>query len=60
MLLWWRGLKGTIKKTGDHKFDVTGIARKTSDTTIEVTELPIHKWTQTYKAKLEAMSRSSP
>jgi len=55
MLPWWRGFKGTIKKTGDHKYDVTGFARKINDTTIEVTELPIHKWTQSYKAKLEAM-----
>ncbi|KAH9963556.1 DNA topoisomerase [Russula dissimulans] len=55
MLPWWRGFKGTIKKTGDHKYDVTGIAAKVNDTTIEITELPIHKWTQTYKADLEAM-----
>ncbi|KAI0041498.1 type II DNA topoisomerase [Auriscalpium vulgare] len=55
MLPWWRGFKGTIKKTGDHKYDVTGIARKVNDSTIEITELPIHKWTQTYKAELESM-----
>ncbi|KAG6334084.1 hypothetical protein ID866_5000 [Astraeus odoratus] len=55
MLPWWRGFKGTIKKVGDHKYDVTGIVRKINDTTVEITELPIHKWTQTYKAELEAM-----
>ncbi|KAI0264983.1 DNA topoisomerase [Gloeopeniophorella convolvens] len=55
MLPWWRGFKGTIKKTGEHKYDVTGIAKKINDTTVEITELPIHKWTQTYKAELEAM-----
>ncbi|KAG1746828.1 DNA topoisomerase [Suillus lakei] len=55
MLPWWRGFKGTIKKVGDHKYDVTGFARKVNDTTVEVTELPIHKWTQNYKAELEAM-----
>ncbi|KAG1725573.1 DNA topoisomerase [Suillus paluster] len=55
MLPWWRGFKGTIKKVGDHKYDVTGIVRKVNDTTVEVTELPIHKWTQNYKAELEAM-----
>lgn len=55
MLPWWRGFKGTIKKVGDHKYDVTGVVRKINDTTVEVTELPIHKWTQTYKAELEAM-----
>jgi DNA topoisomerase II len=55
MLPWWRGFKGTIKKTGEHKYDVTGIAHKVNDTTVEIVELPIHKWTQTYKAELEAM-----
>jgi DNA topoisomerase-2 len=28
MLPWWRGFKGMIKKTGEHKYDVTGIACK--------------------------------
>ena len=55
MLPWWRGFKGTIRKTGEHKYDVTGVVRKVNDTTVEVTELPIHKWTQTYKAELEIM-----
>ncbi|THH17199.1 hypothetical protein EW146_g3569 [Bondarzewia mesenterica] len=55
MLPWWRGFKGTIKKIAEHKYDVTGIVRKVNDTTVEITELPIHKWTQTYKAELESM-----
>ncbi|KAF8837947.1 type II DNA topoisomerase [Paxillus ammoniavirescens] len=55
MLPWWRGFKGAIKKVGDHKYDVTGLVHKINDTTVEITELPIHKWTQTYKAELEAM-----
>ena len=55
MLPWWRGFKGQIKKVGDHKYDVTGIATKIDDTTVEITELPIHKWTQGYKVELEAM-----
>ncbi|KAI6022572.1 type II DNA topoisomerase [Pisolithus marmoratus] len=55
MLPWWKGFKGAIRKVGDHKYDVTGIARKINDTTVEITELPIHKWTQGYKAELEAM-----
>ena len=55
MLPWWRGFKDTIKKAGEHKYDVTGIASKLNDSTIEITELPIHKWTQSYKAELEAM-----
>lgn len=40
---------------GDNKYEITGIIRKVNDTTVEVTELPIHKWTQTYKAELESM-----
>ena len=52
---WWRGFKGSIKKVGDHKYDVTGIINKIDDTTVEITELPIHKWTQSYKVELEAM-----
>ncbi|KAL4065795.1 DNA topoisomerase, partial [Scleroderma yunnanense] len=55
MFPWWRGFKGAIKKVGEHKYDVTGIVRKINDTTVEVTELPIHKWTQSYKAELESM-----
>ena len=55
MLPWWRGFKGQIKKVAEHKYDVTGIVNKIDDTTVEITELPIHKWTQTYKVELEAM-----
>ncbi|KAI0641129.1 type II DNA topoisomerase [Trametes meyenii] len=55
MLPWWRGFTGTIKKVGDNKYDVIGTVRKIDDTTVEITELPIHKWTQNFKAELEAM-----
>jgi DNA topoisomerase-2 len=55
MLPWWRGFRGAIKKVAEHKYDVTGIVKKINDTTVEIVELPIHKWTQSYKAELEAM-----
>ena len=55
MLPWWRGFSGTIKKVGDNKYDVMGVVNKIDDTTVEITELPIHKWTQNFKAELEAM-----
>lgn len=55
MLPWWRGFSGTIKKVGDNKYDVLGTVKKIDDTTVEITELPIHKWTQSFKAELEAM-----
>ncbi|PPQ95649.1 hypothetical protein CVT26_008678 [Gymnopilus dilepis] len=52
---WWRGFKGEIRPVAKHKYDVFGVIKKLNDTTVEITELPIHKWTQTYKAELEAM-----
>jgi DNA topoisomerase-2 len=52
---WWRGFNGSIKKVTDGKYDVAGIVRKIDDTTVEVTELPIHKWTSTFKGELELM-----
>ncbi|KAF8139757.1 DNA topoisomerase II [Boletus edulis] len=55
MFPWWRGFKGAIRKVGEHKYDVVGVVSKVNDTTVEITELPIHKWTQSYKTELEAM-----
>jgi len=55
MYPWWRGFKGEVKLVGKGKYEVLGIVRKTSDTTVEISELPIHKWTQSFKAELEAM-----
>ncbi|TRM62918.1 DNA topoisomerase [Schizophyllum amplum] len=55
MLPWWRGFNGEIKVIGKNKYDVTGIARKINDTQVEITELPIHKWTQNFKADLESL-----
>lgn len=55
MVPWWRGFKGEIKLIGKGKYEICGVAKRTSDTTIEITELPIHKWTQTFKTELEAM-----
>lgn len=55
MIPWWRGFKGEIKLVAKHKYDVTGVVRKINDTSVEITELPIHVWTEKYKADLEAM-----
>lgn len=55
MTPWWRGFKGEIKLVAKHKYDVTGVIRKLNDTTVEITELPIHVWTEKYKADLETM-----
>lgn len=55
MIPWWRGFKGEIKAAGKNRYDVNGIVRKVNDTTVEILELPIGKWTQNYKRELETM-----
>lgn len=55
LLPWWRGFKGEIKLIGKGKYEVCGVAKRVSDTTVEISELPIHKWTQSFKLELEAM-----
>ncbi|KAJ7451128.1 DNA topoisomerase II [Mycena latifolia] len=52
---WWRGFRGEIKATAKNKYDIIGVVSKTNATTVAITELPIHKWTNTYKVELEAM-----
>ncbi|KAJ7771941.1 DNA topoisomerase II [Mycena maculata] len=52
---WWRGFLGEIKPTAKNKYDVIGVVKKINATTVEITELPIHKWTSTYKVELESM-----
>lgn len=49
-----RGLfQGTITRIADDKFTVSGQLEKIDDETIEITELPIRKWTIDYKAMLD-------
>jgi DNA topoisomerase-2 len=55
MIPWWRGFKGKIKAVAKHKYDVAGVVQKLNDTTVEITELPIHVWTERYKTDLETM-----
>ncbi|KAK9765681.1 DNA topoisomerase 2 [Basidiobolus ranarum] len=55
MIPWYRGFKGTIVPISSDKYQVSGIITKIDDTTIDVTELPIRSWTQTYKDFLESL-----
>lgn len=50
---WYRGFEGTIAKEGTNKFRISGVIEKLDETTIEIVELPIKSWTQTYKELLE-------
>lgn len=53
---WYRGFRGTIELegTGTERYRVSGTITKLSDTTVEITELPVKTWTQSYKEQLEA------
>ncbi|CAJ1380286.1 unnamed protein product [Effrenium voratum] len=52
---WYRGFTGTIKPSGEKgKYDCLGALSKTSTTILQITELPLKKWTQDYKEFLQA------
>ena len=53
MVPWYKGFTGTTEDLGGDKYRFTGTIRQTSDTEIEVTELPVRYWTQDFKEKLE-------
>ncbi|ORY32816.1 DNA topoisomerase [Naematelia encephala] len=53
---WFRGFKGSIERVEADKYKVSGTIEKISDTTVEITELPVRKWTQDYKEMLEEMT----
>ncbi|KAI7839009.1 hypothetical protein COHA_007248 [Chlorella ohadii] len=56
---WYRGFKGTIEevptKTSGKSYQICGVINQIDDTTLEITELPVRKWTQDYKEFLEDM-----
>ncbi|WWD03111.1 hypothetical protein V865_001158 [Kwoniella europaea PYCC6329] len=53
---WFRGFKGSIERIEQDKYKVSGIIEKIDDKTIEITELPIRKWTQDFKEMIEEMT----
>lgn len=52
---WYKGYTGQIVMA-DGKYQVTGIYNILSDDELEITDLPIGKWTRDYKNFLEEMS----
>lgn len=47
---WYKGYQGTIERLPNDKgFVITGIFNRLSDNELEITELPIGKWTRDYK-----------
>mmetsp|Transcript_25407 Transcript_25407/g.75631 ORF Transcript_25407/g.75631 Transcript_25407/m.75631 type:complete len:832 (-) Transcript_25407:16-2511(-) len=65
LLPWYKGFKGSIapKEAVDgeesNSYDVMGIAKRTAPNQIEITELPIRKWTQDYKEFLAKLADES-
>ena len=52
---WYKGYTGSIEQA-EGKHIVTGVYEVTDDDTLEITELPIGKWTRDYKTFLEDLS----
>ncbi|KIY93608.1 DNA topoisomerase II [Monoraphidium neglectum] len=65
MAPWYRGFRGDVaevpSKTAGKSYNISGTASQSGDHTIEITELPVRKWTQAsgqlldYKEFLEAL-----
>jgi len=54
---WYRGFRGSIVRSADkmESFDNVGVIEKRGPTSLEITELPIKKWTQDYKEFLQGL-----
>ena len=59
---WFQGYKGSIVKTGDKTYMSKGCYNVINHNTIEITELPIGRWTEDYKGILDKLviDRSDP
>ncbi|SBS89458.1 DNA topoisomerase II, partial [Plasmodium ovale curtisi] len=55
MVPWYKDFKGRIEPNGKTGYETIGIINKIDDETLEITELPIKKWTQDYKEFLEEL-----
>lgn len=57
---WFKNFKGTVEKVGETRYFTNGNVAIVEDVKIEITELPIGTWTQTYKENvLEPMLHGS-
>jgi len=53
MVPWFKNFLGTIESIGDQRYVINGEVSEISDTKIEITELPIRTWIQTYKEQVK-------
>ncbi|KAI8873013.1 type II DNA topoisomerase [Ramicandelaber brevisporus] len=56
---WYRGFIGQIESTAPSSYRTVGIIEKIDDNTVEITELPVGTWTQSYKEQLEKWTTGS-
>jgi DNA topoisomerase-2 len=56
LMPWYKGFQGEICEGKEKSYIVTGNYEIKDDITIEITELPIGKWTRDYKNFLEELS----
>lgn len=55
---WYKGFHGSMQASESEErtgYEVEGVAKKSSPTSLEVTELPVKKWTQDYKEFLSKL-----
>jgi DNA topoisomerase-2 len=50
---WYRGYDGLIEQETATRYKITGKVKQLDETTVEITELPLKTWTQSYKEQLE-------
>ncbi|PIB03074.1 DNA topoisomerase 2 [Cercospora beticola] len=53
MMPWYRGWTGQTEQLTEDRFKFPGRIVKTGSNEVEITELPVHQWTQDFKDKLE-------
>ena len=52
MVPWFKGFRGTIEDLDHQRYVMNGEIAEISETKLEITELPVRTWTQTYKEQV--------
>merc|ERR1719394_1372576 len=55
MVPWFKNFRGTIESIDNQRYVISGEIANLSDTKVEVTELPVRTWTNSYKEMLEGL-----
>ncbi|KAG5253909.1 DNA topoisomerase [Salix suchowensis] len=60
---WYRGFKGTIEKGASKEagcsYTVNGVINEVNETTLRITELPVRRWTDDYRAFLNSVTEGN-